>query len=239
MVHSRIAVVVFLIFLAGCANNNVWVKEGASKNDFESDKYSCLQQSQQQEGSAVVNQYGGSARNGAVTNGILYNSCMGSKGWSLQNQATNQAVMEQNQADFNQKKSEYQEAISKLGEKNKAICSKPEYAMLFTKTACNANDITFENIADSTKITQEQKTVFPKYRTEVDAVFKEFIVYAHANGKDKDKQWADYLDSIQTEIDKYTLGLYSGAITWGEYNQYRKGMNARHQVEWKRIFGGQ
>jgi hypothetical protein len=72
-----------LLTLAGCAQ--VWVKPGASHSDFSIDKYACLQESQQNQSSAVVNPYGGAAQSGSVTNVYLFNSCMNAKGWALQN----------------------------------------------------------------------------------------------------------------------------------------------------------
>ena len=71
------------VLLVGCARS-VWVKPGASQQDFATDKYECLQQSQQPH--AYVNAYGGAS--GSVTNAELFNSCMNARGWYLQRQQT-------------------------------------------------------------------------------------------------------------------------------------------------------
>jgi hypothetical protein len=234
MKHRYITLVLLCSF-AGCANN-VWYKPGASANDFEADKYTCLQQSQQQASSAAVNQYGGAAQSGSVTNWNLFNSCMGSKGYSLQDKNALNNSLSQNDSTFKQKQAEYVNAIRKFDEKFNAVCAKPEYAAFFVKTTCSAKDITFEQLADSTKITQEQKTILPKYRTAVDIISKERSEYAHTNGPDGDKRWADYIDSTNPEVDKYNLDLYNGIITWGEYNQHRKDLSAKIQTEYKRMF---
>ncbi len=77
-----LAVVIAIPFiLNGCGT---WVKPGATQQDFSSDKYQCLQESQQQKGYATVNQWGGSAFSGASTNGNLFASCMNAHGWYLQ-----------------------------------------------------------------------------------------------------------------------------------------------------------
>lgn len=233
---------VLLVVLAGCANtnNNVWFKPGASTNDFEADKYACLQQSQQQQGGAFVNQYGGAARTGQVTNWNLYNSCMQARGWSLQDKSQLQAAAVKQQADYEQKKNEYFAGMKVFNDKSDAVCKKPEYAPILLKTACSAKDISFEQITDSSKITPAQKALLPKYRTEQDAISKETREYMHAHVvADADKRWTDYLDSIQPEIEKINLDLYKGVITWGEYNQLRKDLYAKMMAESRKIYAAQ
>jgi hypothetical protein len=228
---SKLMFIMLLFLFAGCAhNNNVWVKPGASTNEFNVDKYDCLQQSQQKSSGAFVNQYGGFANSGSITNVGLFNSCMNAKGWSLQNR------IDKNSAEFKQKESNYIDTMNKFAEKTKAICAKPEYAALMVKTSCLDKDMTFEQIADNTKITPEQKPIFIKYQTEVDAFRKEQREYLHTLTDHGDIQWVDYLDSTQSEIDKYNLDLFNGVITWGEYNQRRKDLNTKKMSEWRNIF---
>lgn len=219
------------LLLAGCAQ--VWVKPGASQSDFSTDRYTCLQESQQHQSSAAVNAYGGAAQSGSVTNGFLFNSCMNAKGWTLQQAQANAQDASQNSAELAQMKAGFREEEAQLAEKTKAVCSKPEYVVILANTTCSAKDITFAHIADSSKITQEQKTALPKYRTELDVLGKEHVEYTRTHGTIIDKQWADFLESVQPEIDKYNLDLYNGVITWGEYNQRRKDLTTKMQAEWR------
>ena len=76
-----VTVVMVPILLIACGT---WVKPEATQQDFASDKYQCLQESQQQRGYATANQYGGSAFSGSTTNGGLFGSCMNAHGWYLQ-----------------------------------------------------------------------------------------------------------------------------------------------------------
>ena len=227
---------IFPFLFAGCAHNNVWVKPGASTNEFNVDKYDCMQQSQQKSSGAFVNPYGGVASSGSITNWNLYNSCMNAKGWSLQDSNTLSKPVDQNSDEFKQKKAIFDDTMKKFAEKTKAICAKPEYAALMVKTSCSSKDITFEQIADNTKITPEQKPIFIKYRTEVDAVTKEQKEYLHTLTYPGDIRLSNYLDSIQPEIDKYNLDLLNGVITWGEYNQRRKDMDVRTHSEYRKLF---
>ena len=233
-----ILLVLLGVVLAGCANKNVWFKQGASTNDFEADKYTCLQQSQQNAGRAVVDQSGGNAQTGVITNWGLYNSCMQAHGWHSQDrESTNRAIAQQNE-DLDQKKTDFRSAMNGFGDRIAATCTKPEYAPLFLKTPCNGKDINFEQLADSTKITPEQKAVLPRFRTEIDSISKEQREYVrtHPVVSNLEKQWADYLDSIQSDIEKYNLDLYKGVISWGEYNQLRKDLTAKTMAEQRRIY---
>lgn len=83
--------VILVLSLFACAQA-VWVKPGASQQDFSRDQYACLQSSQQQV-SGTRAQFDGSCNcmrqmpfSETQPNAQLYNSCMGSKGWSLQRQ---------------------------------------------------------------------------------------------------------------------------------------------------------
>lgn len=227
----HIAILCVMATLYGC--QNVWVKPGASTNEFNSDKYVCLQQSQQQSGRAVVDQYGGAASTKVVTNDYLFTTCMNARGWSLQNAERNKEDTARQQAEFNQKKANFQAGGARFGERMKAICEKNEYAPLYLKTPCKSSDINFEQITDSSKISRAQKILLPKWRTEVDELYKERNQFARENGWAFDREWADYLDASNSEVDKYNLELFGGSITWGEYNQKRKDLDARIQSEYR------
>jgi hypothetical protein len=74
------AVNVWLLFFIGCApQQKVWVKQGASTQDFNQDKYRCIQESTRKGYSGNAYGYSG----GEYTNWNVYNACMESAGWSL------------------------------------------------------------------------------------------------------------------------------------------------------------
>src|SRR5450830_217550 len=88
-------------------------------------------------------------------------------------------------------------AFNKINEKLAVICNKAEYADIFLKSPCNANTITIAHLADNTKITQEQKDILLKWRTDMDGVTKERNAFFRSVGTPLDIQWADYADSVQ------------------------------------------
>ncbi len=131
------------------------------------------------------------------------------------------------------------EVLKQIDEKYKAVCAKPEYASLFLKTPCLGTDITVEQLADSSKITPEQKVLLLRWRTEASANTKEHQEFVLKVGGSLDTQWVVYEASVQPEVDKCNLDLSNGVITWGEYNQKRKDFGERIRAEHGRIFPAQ
>ena len=86
--------ILILAFLFGCAGtHSVWVKPGSKDNDFNLDKYACMQNAQQPYASSTGYNSGGivspssmttsSSSAGIALNEQLFNACMNAKGWSL------------------------------------------------------------------------------------------------------------------------------------------------------------
>lgn len=144
----------------------------------------------------------------------------------------------QKQSEYEQSKAEVQSKMKEFDDRFLAICAKPEYAPIFLKTSCFAIDITFEQLTDTSKISAAQRTILPNWRTEFDINWKERREYMHSviGANANRKQWFDYLDSIQPEIEKYNLDLYKGILAWGEYNQLRKELTAKMMAEQRRVF---
>jgi hypothetical protein len=78
---------VLLGMLAGCTrtppSDYSWSKDGSSQQDFNRDRYACLQESQQGAATGAYTQYGGRSRAYVRTNYTLYNACMAARGWEL------------------------------------------------------------------------------------------------------------------------------------------------------------
>ena len=75
-----VAVNVSLLFFIGCApKEKVWVKSGATTQDFSQDKYRCIQEANRK--GYAGNRYGYSG--GDYTDWDVYNACMEATGWAL------------------------------------------------------------------------------------------------------------------------------------------------------------
>jgi RecJ-like exonuclease len=211
------SVIVGVLTITGCAQN-LWVKANAGQGEFERDRYSCLQQAQQRVGAAQVNANGGSAVNTVATNDMLFSSCMGSKGWSLQNKEVVQAQAAQNQARNDDLKRQYDQVVANVV----AMCNKDELKEYYKKTACRAPDVSFEQIADTTKITTSQKAALVKQREEVALIEKKQDAIQRQRGEAGLKVISVVTNFTRPENEKNNLDLYNGKITWGDYNKRRK-----------------
>jgi hypothetical protein len=201
--------------LAGCAQP-MWVKPGASQSDFSSDRYTCLQESQQRIAAAQVNVYGGAAINRVQTNEQLFASCMNAHGWYLQRQAMGQQQAAQMQPN------PLKEASDTFMAELTARCQEPELQPYFAKTSCNALDATLEQLTDSSTITEPQKIALQKNRSEYLEQSRKFIQALRQYGGQKGNAIASLREKIGDQGDAVMLDLYAGKITWGEYNRRRK-----------------
>ncbi len=216
-----LTVMVVALTITGCAQK-LWVKNNAGQGEFERDRYDCLQQSQQRFGAAQVNAYGGSAVNSMATNDALFSTCMGAKGWSLQNKEVLDAQAVQNQA----RDADLKRQFDLVNANATAMCNKDELKEYYKKTACRAPDMSFEQIADATKITPEQKTTLIKQREEVALIEKEQDAIQRQRGEVGMKLISIATNFVRPENEKNNLDLYNGKITWGEYNKRRKEITA-------------
>ena len=201
----------------GCAQNT-WFKPNAGNGEFERDRYDCLQQSQQRVGAAQVNAYAGSAVNTVVTNEKLFSSCMGARGWRFQNKEVAQNQMAQVSANQDSLKQRFEQ----VGANIVLMCGSAELSEYYKKTACKAPDISFEHIADSTKITSAQKAALVKQRERVALGEKEQDEIQAQRGAAGQKIIDVAMNFSRPENEKNNLDLYNGKITWGEYNKRRK-----------------
>ncbi|MBU3547498.1 hypothetical protein [Polynucleobacter sp. P1-05-14] len=230
---KKIVILFLAIGLAGCMT---WYKPNARQGEFEQARYECLQQSQQAGGVAQVNASGGYAVSGVRTNDMLFASCMNAKGWSWQSKDSAQAAVAQSQMATAGAQSQVQSEMSQIKARQQATCSNPDFKLYYAKSSCLAEDMTFEQLADSTKITPAQKAVLVKQREAVASQQKDQM---EINRRLFGAQGAKVADLAQSTLipqnDKNNLDLYNGKITWGEYNQKRKEIAATFSAAVKNI----
>jgi hypothetical protein len=85
-----------LLLLSSCATpvQYNWVKPGATSGEGPRDKYACLQEAQQRESSAYVNNSYGAADSQVVTNTTLFGACMNARGWYLMSPSEQNASLQ-------------------------------------------------------------------------------------------------------------------------------------------------
>lgn len=196
-----------VVGMLGCANN-VWVKSGATANDFNVDRAQCNAQSYSIPFASIYQQ------------AAVQNECMVGKGWVLRDKASNDAS---NSA----AESSWKAVLDKSRTDSEARCRDSAYKAYYAKTACFAKDITFEQMADSTKITPQQKPVLMAVKKSVDEQMEKNFSALKNIPNAPGAKIASLYKSYDIEFDKNALDLYSGKITWGDYNHKRKELNAK------------
>ncbi len=206
---------VALFFLAGCQEPQ-WNKPGSTVADFNGDNFACMQSSQQRSTLSYFSIYGGVSSSGQTLNQPLYNACMNAKGWTLQAPSANDAQTAQNRA-------EAAAAFKQIDEKALRFCAEPQFEPYYSKTACSASKITFEQLADTSKISPAARAIFLQVRNEIDAINAERSdIHRKYGGEPGAKRAELFLSTAKVQDDRNNLSLYSGAITWGEYNRRRQ-----------------
>jgi predicted aspartyl protease len=206
MVKRFIAAVPVTLVLFGCAAQTTWTKPGLTQDQFAKDRYSCMQQSQQRVSSAYVDQYGGGSINHVITNANLFNACMTAQGYTL----VKQASVDQAKTAFNTINSEML-----------AFCASEEVQPYFSKTPCKSEEISLEQIADKSRITNDEKVALSKVRTEGKKRVKELEDIYRQYDPQHAPSIVARIEQSTTEQDSLAENFYEGRITWGEYNKRR------------------
>jgi hypothetical protein len=206
MVKHIIAAVPATLVLFGCAAQTTWTKPGLTQDQFAKDRYGCMQQSQQRVSSAYVDQYGGGSVNHVITNANLFNACMTAQGYTLHKQAT----------------IEQSEAAKKVVESEMlAFCASEEVQPYYTKTSCKPEDTTPEQIAEKSRITNDEKVALSKVRTEVKKFANEYNEIYRQYFPEAAPTIIARRQQATTEQDSVAEDFYNGRITRGEYNKRR------------------
>ncbi len=149
------------------------------------------------------------------------------------NQGQSKAAATQEQA---KKNTEMQEKFKAWKQKSDTICAGAEFKLITDKSPCDVTKVGADALTDKTRITPEQKPVFARFLEAIAGSNAEFTKLQRTYGGEVGNKLADLGDSmIAPESNKIAQELYEEKITWGEYLQKRKDLNARIQAEVKKI----
>ena len=125
-----------------------------------------------------------------------------------------------------------QELLDKIKQQSDERCVSPEYKPYYEKTPCLANQINFQYVADTSKITPVQKKAFLKVRAAIDELQRQRIQVDRETGFG----WAaDVMEQyLIPPNDANNLDLMNGKITWGEYNTKRRDIFNNFMAEIKK-----
>jgi hypothetical protein len=225
---NKLLIIAISVVLIGCAQNT-WYKPTARSGEFESDRYECIQQSQQRLSVASIYKFSGTAVDQQITNDQVFSTCMTSKGWSLGKKEDVQNQVAQSTAQFNSVKFQ----LDQLTERSKVFCSLPEFKEFYTNTPCLVTEMSLTHTANDSKITDELKKVMLKQQEYVAGFRKEWSELVKSIGPNGVRQVEINQNIIVPMIEKNTLNLYTGKISWGEYNQRRKEISREEEAAYK------
>jgi hypothetical protein len=125
-----------------------------------------------------------------------------------------------------------QEMLDKLKQQSDARCLSPEYKAYYDKTPCLANQINFQYVADTSKITPAQKKAFLSVRAAIDDTQRQRIQIDRETGFG----WAAEVmeQYLIPPNDANNLDLMNGKVTWGEYNTKRRDIFNNFMAEIKK-----
>jgi hypothetical protein len=207
--------------LASCAQQpqTLWSKPGSAPDEFNQQRYACMQQSQQPNSSAYINRYGGVANSNIITNGGLFDACMNSQGWVLTPVTDAKA---------------FSDAVRPIGEEMRGNCSREDLQALYRKKmACRAADATPEQLSDRSKISNDEKIALSKWRESVQggnekiaAIYRQFYL---KNGD----AVATVIEGGSAESGRLAQEFSNGGLSWGEYNKRRLELAKRVEANQK------
>jgi hypothetical protein len=113
-------------------------------------------------------------------------------------------------------------ALEQITKEIKEACGREEYKPLFAHTACNANDITLEQLTDKTTIAGTDKPAYSRLRSDSRAFATKVANALRAYGGAKGADIAMARERAETLYDRNGLALYEETISWGDYNKRRK-----------------
>ena len=187
---------------------------------FQSASYACLQQSQQRVSTAVTEQGYHRATNSVETNGLLFDACMNSQGWTLGKRIPPEEL------------AKLAEVTTFLDSQFRPFCSRQDFQTHFRKSSCNPEDATFEQLADNSRISEPEKQTLSKMRTTMQEVHQMMdMMWSEAS-----PQYASIIIRDQHALlalyEKASLDFYEGRLTRGEYNRARQQIAAIHGHRW-------
>jgi predicted aspartyl protease len=109
------------------------------------------------------------------------------------------------------------EALASFKSEILAVCAREDLQPHFSKSPCNPEDTTLEQMADKSRITNAEKVALSKANAEVKRIVKEtFDIF-----RPYYPQLVASAKAQREELDKVTVDFYEGRITRGEYNKRR------------------
>jgi hypothetical protein len=192
------------------------MKAGASTDDFNKDRYACMQQSQQPRSTAYLDKYGGVANSNIITNDNLFGACMNATGWYFTSVADPKA--------FNDAASV---EVAKLAQ----LCTQADLQPIFAKkVACKPKDATPEQLGDRSKISAPERVALMNWRSAVQEGSQKIAALERQYFGPTGDLMASQRETSVSATSQLSSQLYDASISWGEFNKGRIDIVRRTEV---------
>jgi CRISPR/Cas system-associated endoribonuclease Cas2 len=223
-----------LFSLIGCAQQKLlFNKPGLTNEEFNRDRYDCAQESRTSWSGGGTGSLGVAmiivAKSNADKQSVeLFKMCMEARGYTPREVSDEEFEKQRN--------TPYKTKMNKIAKELNDICNRDDFKLVFIKSACKIENITLEQLSDKNMISEVEKPVLSRYRSEITDSTNKVLDAIRTGGDSKDKEMSVVLERIRLQVDKNALDLFEGKITWGEYNKCRKELAQIIKEERSRIF---
>ena len=165
-----------------------------------------------------------------IGNSIRQNREAQQRADQLQQQQQQQSQTQQANADA------AKQAMQVLKDKQDGFCADPANQAYYAKTGCKPNEITFDQQLDKSKISSSEKLVLKDLYPKLQTLSREAAANMRTYYGPKGIKGADLVEGkMIPQSDKNNLELYSGKITWGDYNTRRKEIFDAYMAEFRSL----
>lgn len=128
-----------------------------------------------------------------------------------------------------------EDATQELAKEGRKLCAQDEYKLIRKKHSCSNSEITPEQMADKSRISDEERPVFSKFAAEIKALQYRVVNAYRNHGGAKGAAIADAMARASAAAEKNAASLYARGETWGQYNRRRKEASLQTHEELRKI----
>lgn len=118
------------------------------------------------------------------------------------------------------------EKVAALAQAQLQACQAPEFESLRRLSPCKSDEITFAQLANSTKMSPRERALFIQASDRLDGFGKQITALYQASGIEAAQRIGSARAWAQAESTQNRLALVNQQVTWGEYLRQRMSIEA-------------
>lgn len=233
-----------LIMLVGCSGPRIiYSKPGLTTNEFNRDKYACVQQSQQSWSAGGSGAAGGMMIIAAQADAenrqqALFKMCMEARGYTAREETekTVEPVKAVETAEERERTKQYSSLMADVNKAQSGLCKKDNCDLIFKKSACTMEEITIQQLTDKSFASEEEKACMLTFLAERREIATKIRKLAEMTQDLKTKEYMILRADTHLKDEESALSLYEGKMCWGDYNKIRKNNLQAYRDEYRKIY---